>query len=732
MVQATSHLPTQVSSTLYVEVIDTEGVITDSLTLYIDRGTANGSFKLDKTLNPGSYTIRAYTQWLRNFDPSLFYMKGFMLVNPSLGKGAKSNEINQSKLFVDFLPEGGDLIGGIASKLAIRSTDQHSNGESANGIIVNQTGEQITTFETNIQGYGLIFLTPIQGDSYYALTEQTKLDLPKVKNIGAVIRATHSHTSNKVMISVLAKNVDLSGGTLVMHKRGQFLLSQDCHNKNALAVSINKSDLGSGIISVTFFDKNQVPLTERLILPNPPSNDPTINIQSDKNNYNKRSKVSLSLSLKKDTILSASITVNPKTESSYHEYGENIENYLLLTSDLKGKIETPNYYFQESKEAYMALDLVMLTHGWSRFDWHSLLDESWGFSPVFLPEEGLKIVGKASNFYNDKSLKEASLGVSIPSIGILNETVPLGEDGAFQIDGFRLMDSTNIYLQVYENKKGKAVNYRNVDIHITSTSRPCIENSMSQPADLNFEYLEKANKLEQISKLYFLDENIKELDEVVVSASSLKKEEINRRTLYTNPTHRLMLDSIRHIQGARSVFDLLRDISGVIVTGTFPFQSAHIRRANGPTLFMLDGVPTDDVLINSIPLQNVEFIDVLKGPSAAIYGSRGAGGLILVFTRLDSSGNIREINPEGFYAFLHPGYHQAKQFYNPNYDIPKEEHRIPDFRTTLYWNPDLKFENGKSEIVFYTSDQPGQLTIRLEGMLTNGKPFFEERMIYVD
>ncbi|MEP3390769.1 MAG: TonB-dependent receptor plug domain-containing protein [Reichenbachiella sp.] len=751
VVNATSHLHTQTSKTLYVELIDSARHILDSLELFIENGTCRGSLNLAPDIPSGLYRIRAYTQWMRNFDDDLLYRQEFHVLNTndstdSIKKNTKTK--GNKKISIDFLPEGGDFLGGIATKVAIRSTDQHGRGKSEKGVIVNQKGQHITSFETNKQGYGLIFFTPIAGDSYYALTAQSQLNLPEVKTTGAVIRATHSHTSNKVMFSVLAKNLDLKGGTLVMHKRGQWLLSQECPNNDAFAVSINKSDLGSGIINVTFFDKNQIPLTERLIFPNPPSHIPTINIATDQNEYQKRSKVNLTLSSAKNTVHSASITINPMAESSYKANGRNIENYLLFTSDLKGKIESPNNYFQESKEAYLALDLVMLTHGWSRFDWVSLLDESQNFSPTYFPEEGLKIVGKASNYYNDKDLKGATLGVSIPSLGVLNETTSLSEDGSFQIDGFSLMDSTSIYLQVYKEQQGKNEPYRKASIHLEGINRPDIRPFLNNSVNPNKALEEKAQTLEQISKLYFIDENVRELDEVIIKARSLKQEEIAHRTLYTNPSHRMMLDSMKYNQGARSIFDLLRNIPGINVTGTFPFQSASFARSNtsiastannAPTsangnspLYVVDGMPADEDLVNSIPLQNVEFIDVLKGPRAAIYGSRVKGGAILIYTRQDGSGYPTDISPEGFYGFIHPGYHQAKEFYSPRYDTPKDEHRIPDFRTTLYWNPELTFENGKSEMDFYTSDQSGPFTIRLEGILTNGEPFFEENVLFVE
>lgn len=740
VINAVSHQPSTTSKTMYVELIDPAKQVVDSLTLFIRNGTTHGSFSLSPDLLSGTYRIRAYTQWMRNFEDDFLFRRELTILNANDQVGPLEKTTETSKeLIIDFLPEGGDLIDGIASKIAIRSTDINGNGQQVKGEIVDQKGIHITNFETNKQGYGLVFFIPVYNNSYYALTDHAQLDLPEVKATGAVIRAIHSNTSQTVILSILSKNIDLSGGTLVMHRHGQFLLSQECLNKNTFAVSINKSDLGTGIINVTFFDNRKIPLTERLIFPNPPSNDPAVNISSDKNNYETRSKVSMTLHTVNEEVHSASITINPEAESSYKKYGVNIKNYLLLSSDLKGQIDSPGYFFEGSKESYQALDLVMLTHGWSRFDWAALLDRSKEFYPSFLAEQGLKIVGKASNFYNDKSIKDAILGVSIPSLGVLNETTTLAKDGSFQIDGFSLMDSTNIYLQVYKNKLGKNSNYKRAYIHLTALDRPMVRNFSNSTSKVNPAHVEKANTLEQISNLYFLDKEAKELDEVIVKARSIKKEEMDQRTLYTNPSDRIILDSMKYDQGARSIFDLLRNIAGIRVSGTFPTQSASLTRSNtsinaggNAPLYVVDGMPTDEDLVNSIALQDVEFIDVLKGPRAAIYGSRGSGGAILIYTRKNGLKQPEDISPEGFYVFVHPGYHQAKEFYSPQYNIPRDEHKVPDYRTTLYWNPELNFKNGRSEIDFYTSDQSGSLSIRLEGILTNGEPFFEEKTIMVE
>ena len=737
---ATTHQPTIVSSTLYVELISREKIIVDSLTLFIEDGTTHGSFSLKQDLVPGNYQVRAYTEWMRNNDEDFFYRRDFMIINPSFDESfnAIQKEVAVKKRrVVDFLPEGGDLIDSLLTKVAVKITGTGIKNLQVNGIIINNKGEKVVDFESDDLGYAFFFMTPKIEESYLALIEQDTFYLPAVKKAGALIRVIHSHTSDDVHITVLSRKVDLKDGTLVIHRRGQFLFSQKCPNNTVMVIRIKKSQLETGIIHLTFFDKNRIPLSERLIFPNPPLNGPGVTITPGRDVYGKRSRVSLEISSESDTINSASITINPRAESSYEKYGENIENYLLLNSDLRGKIESAGFYFTGTKEAYKALDLLMLTHGWSRFNWSSLLD-SIDFTPKYLPGVGLKIRGKATNYYNDKNLKEPLIGMTIPSIGVLDETFSTNEDGTFQVVDLKLMDSTIIYIQVYKEKNGETKKYLNAKIQLEYPPRPGITYFSNNKSDVTLGYIEKIKKLKKISEAYFLDDQTIELEEVVVTEKSFEQDEMDKRTLYTEPSNRIIMDSLGFTLGYQTVFDLLRMIPGVMVLGTFPNESVQIRGFasianfdNSGATFLLDGIVVDSEAIQTIPIQDVEFIDVLKGPNAAIYGTRGAFGVVLVYTKRGRP-NYQEERPTGLFAFTHPGYHKAKEFYSPQYDIVREEHIIPDFRTTLHWDPGLEFENNCAETTFYSSDQTGNFVIRVEGMFTNGKPFFKESSINVE
>jgi TonB-dependent SusC/RagA subfamily outer membrane receptor len=154
------------------------------------------------------------------------------------------------------------------------------------------------------------------------------------------------------------------------------------------------------------------------------------------------------------------------------------------------------------------------------------------------------------------------------------------------------------------------------------------------------------------------------------------------------------------------------------VTGGGSNFTVSIRGSNSAPLFVLDGIPIDQDFVTGLPIQDVETIEVLKGASAAIYGSRGGGGVIAIYTK---RGNPNYEYSEkdyvsGVLSLTLPGFDRPREFYSPNYGQPQEEQRL-DYRNLLYWNPEiLTDENGIATVAFYTSDVPSSFKVIVEGI----------------
>ena len=128
-------------------------------------------------------------------------------------------------------------------------------------------------------------------------------------------------------------------------------------------------------------------------------------------------------------------------------------------------------------------------------------------------------------------------------------------------------------------------------------------------------------------------------------------------------------------------------------------------------------MPTTKDLIATIPPLDVDYVDVLKGASAAIYGSQGGGGVIAVYTKRGNANYdwSKGVTPGQVIRNV-IGYAKVREFYAPDYSTSRPEHVRPDFRSTLYWDPHLKTDaSGRATVSFYQSDRTGPVQLQLEG-----------------
>ncbi|MGL4632373.1 MAG: TonB-dependent receptor plug domain-containing protein, partial [Leadbetterella sp.] len=134
-------------------------------------------------------------------------------------------------------------------------------------------------------------------------------------------------------------------------------------------------------------------------------------------------------------------------------------------------------------------------------------------------------------------------------------------------------------------------------------------------------------------------------------------------------------------------------------------------------------MPVDAETISFIPTCDIAAIDVLKGPDASIFGSNGANGVIAVLTRTGNGLDaVIPRNSPGTLVETRMGYQAPKDYSQTIFRGDEYDTGLPDFRTTLYWNPNIKTDrNGKATFSFFTSDSSGPFTVDLQGISNNGK-----------
>jgi len=430
----------------------------------------------------------------------------------------------------------------------------------------------------------------------------------------------------------------------------------------------------------------------------------------------------------------------------YAGHENNIYTFLLLTSDLKGLIENPMYYFDtENENKKEDLDALMLTQGWRRFTWKDV-SEGQNLAP-YIEEAGISLRGQLVDYYNHSKPRRGEVWLNVMEDPLIEQQVETDENGAFIFTGMQFKDSLTFILQA-RKQRNKDRSFQKKD-PVFIKHLPPEKGGISEKDEIilwdgekeagNNGFNESVRMINKIDSAYFAKNNIIMLDELEVVEKSATEERFERGQIYGSPSHRLTPEMAGANMIAGSPVELLRRAPGVQVSGAYPNYNVIIRghttvSGNVDPLFLLNNVPVDIDAIVSLDINEIDFVDIITGPKAVLYGSRGSNGVVAYFTKTGSSqGEMDEREDWGITFVKLAGYASAREFYSPRYDTRKDEHIKPDFRPTLFWGPDLELVKGKTTTVdFHTSDEAGAYEIFIQGLGIDGSPFFFMSELFVE
>lgn len=756
LVNGITHDVTEKSNVVYLELLNEAGEILIKQKLFVQDFGANGAIELAENLEQGNYTLRAYTKYMLNEEEVVFHSKEISIRVPEITNFVQSNtriqedlektntEI-QEKPLVLFYPEGGNLVSGIPSILGIKITDSKGNGIALQGKIIDEENHIVSLFESYEFGLGKGNFTPDNNKKHYASIlvngKEEKYPLPNVKQNGYTLSAQNFE---KYVVLNVASNIEngLDGTMLIGHIRGRTIYKHIGKTKDlkySLKLLTNKIE--DGIAHFTLFTSAGEPVCERLVFIDNPDNDVTLSAKTNSKSYASRGKVSVDLEIqsKKDYSLKGNFTVSVVTSTNQIKDNSNIKSWLLLNSDIGATFPNANYFFEEkTKKKKHLLDLLMLTHGWRRFIWKDILDRKVSKSLSFEPEKGIMIKGKTTSFENKYQPKSSQVSFSTLEKDIYQSSKTTNSKGEFTFGPFIFQDTIMAIIQAEPNKKSKNARENELAIYIEDDFPKLtfekVTKSSTKTINFDFpkDYLEQAYKRKVEDFKY--DPKATQISEVVINAQKKKTrkervdEAISNLTLYGDADNRIFKDSL--VGGSvLSALDMVRNVAGVQVYGTYPDQTVIIRgitSINGSIapLFLLDGNPVDSITINQLTANEIVFVDVLKGPITAMYGSRGSNGVIAFYTYGPTGiDEVKEERSPDVTNFKIKGFSKTREFFSPNYSIAKPKHDRADYRTTLHWLPNIEIsDSNSSNFSFYTGDVPGTYIIKIEGITFDGQP----------
>jgi len=621
---------------------------------------------------------------------------------------------------IQFFPESGNFVTDLPNRVAFKVVNAQGKGEEVNGIITDNTGNEVTTFESTHAGMGNFYLLPQTGKAYKARFtlkngREKWVDLPAAVQSGYILSVNNTDTA-KVNVKILFSN-DLSNKGdlhLIAHQNGAVYLSVKVSgSKNFALTNLPKSKLPSGIVTLTLFNDQLMPVAERIVFIQNPAEEIELHAETLKTAYGKRELIPLSFTgtVGKQPVranYSVSVTntsvVKPDPENESH-----MLTGLLLTSDLKGYIENPNYYFlSQDTKTKSDLDLLMLTQGWRKINWKGLNSTPWP-EPVFQAEKDLKISGLLTNL-SGKPLPRGKVSLFSNSGGLFAIDTLSDENGRFHFDKLQFPDSTKFVVQGRNEKGKKGVNI----VLDAEPAQPVTPNKNEPDIDINVneslkDYLAGSDAyFEELTKRGMLSRTI-QLKKVEITGQ--KKELENSSNL--NGGGRA--DAIITAKDLENTTFLSTYLMGRVAGITIRDGQAYSRASRGPMTIVVDGMPMQDMSLDDLNIQDIESIEILKSLAyAAIYGSQGANGVILITTKRGNSSPATVYAP-GVITVMPKGYYSIREFYSPRYDIKPDPK--PDLRTTVYWNPSILADaQGRFKFDYFNTDEPGMYRIVIEGI----------------
>jgi len=641
-----------------------------------------------------------------------------------------------SEADIQFFPEGGDLIEGISSRIAFKAIQEQGRGIHVKGEIVDNTGKLIAKIESQHLGMGSFKLTPENGKTYTANVSfangiKKSFPLPDTKASGLAISVISTNPTS-ILLQIASNksyfdaNLDKTFYLVARSKGIICFAAQTKLSTINVGASIPKNKFPDGIVQITVFSTSGEPLTERLVFVK--HNDITsLSLSSDKKVYGIRQPVKMNVTAKtKNVPVEGNFSVSVINESKVpHDEDEasTILSSFLISSELQGYIEKPNYYFNQVNEKKIAdLDLLMLTQGYRKYSYKSILK---GEKPVIsmLPEQGIEFSGILRTS-NGMPVSNGSLKLVVPASRFYAETKS-NLKGEFKFEKVIVPDSAEVTISARSTTAAK-----NMMIVLDGTAFPVVTKNINRADEkLNIDSV-LAPYLDNSKRQYRLVTQM--LQEVVVKATAIKKpshmDHAALSGLSTIPDH--LIDSDR-FQGCNVFLNCLQSAA----TGlTYADNNFYVTRVYNsglrvPVQIFYNGMPVDANYLNNIIPADVDNVEVfLKDELGMVSRTYNTNGVLVINSKKAAKGSaltpdeLKKLFPQNNVLNFNPqGYAKTKEFYVPKYLTPASRTAGADYRSTVYWNPRVFTDkNGTFSFEFYNGDVKGTYKAVVEGTDIDG------------
>lgn len=729
------HQPSTISGILHVDLIGKNDALLQTKSIALTNGIGWGDFSLPDSLQKGSYRVRAYTNYMRNRDHAYYFDKYISVSSLTNVNRLAQTPKKTGQPSIQFFPEGGNLVTDIHSKVAFKAVGPDGLGVDLKGSVIDNDNKEIAKIESSHYGMGTFDFIPEEGKKYtakliYADGTKATVNLPDAASKGIVL-AVNTDNPAKMGIEIRANrayykenmNKDIN---LLVYWSGSVKKINTKLDNAVLGLDLPTANMMTGIVQVTLFSDTGEPLSERLAFVQ--NNDLLgMTVMSNKPVYNKRENVVLNLNAKtKDGSAakgSFSVSVIDESKLAVDENAETtILTGLLLTPDLKGYIEKPNYYFANvTTETRSNLDALMLTQGYRRFVWKQLLNDNAAKTDVYKPERSFTISGTVKMKTGGAPIANAQVTL-LPSAGGSLKLATTDAEGKFSFPDMIFETGTSFVIKTDSKSGKKAV--------VVALDNPAEGAAIDAANKIDAGYNANADILASLQNS----------QNGVMTANNTPKIYLknDKAAIVKNGSYRSSnlggaghADQVINGDAFENAPSLVTALNGIARDVDFIEGEPYLKRGSygspaagmsSPMLIVVDGKVGGGPLDAILP-RIVETVEILKGNNASIYGLQGGGGVIVITTKQNFTMGTgimsKEMSP-GVFAFTPEGFYKAKEFYSPQYNVA-DASKLPDTRTTIFWKPNVVTDkDGNAVVTFFNSDGTGTYRVVVEGMDIKG------------
>ena len=776
------------SKILYVDLLSPTGVLLKQEKLKIVAGQADGSFVLmdGSTAQArekrgvvdypsGFYEVRAYTSYMLNFSNEILFSRVLAVYDPPKEEGnfyesspvitIKRTETSDFRpkseklrnINASFYPEGGHLIIGKPCRVAFKVIDDTGFGVEATGKV---EGKDIS-FSTVHNGMGYFTFTPQEKRNSVEITvgeTSRSFNLPQAEPLGFAM-TVDPLDSDSITVKVDGAE-GMSGITLgvALTCRGELM---DFGTLESGATPSERiiplHGVPEGVCRIYLFDKNGILYSSRSFYHRSKViKAPVLEMSADKETYQPFEKITLNFSLndKGNPFRDRFCLSVRDSRTQNNVYTDDLRTSMLLSSDLKGFIEHPAWYFDsDAPERDQALDLLCLVQGWERYDWDIMTGQK-DFSERYRMEESLTLNGWILSSSGRKKLDGVEVNASlVPQDKTLTEIYSYTTDttGYFGFDiGAEFYDKAKFSISANTDKKpliGTSARIR-IDRPASPAIRPYNVGELVFTGVKGTGYKRKGWKEEEEENPYptvinietgyllpdvDIDEDRMYIDYFTFSAYDVTNDveiELDKGD-YTTDLMGYLIDKGYEV--------IASDTSIESINGFEPFFYIHDNKKylyQGPyeTPAVIDTKDIKSVIVFDRPMFMMNILqqcplyqDYLSESIQMLYGEDLINHrLLLVDVQMKEPNEIstREdrfnINKR---ITTVDGYSRPYSFYSPEYPQGPVFGDV-DYRRTLYWNPNvITDENGKAQVEFYNNSITRRFDVEAAGITSAGVPY---------